>query len=74
MTGAPDDRPLAVLFAVTEDWYFRSHRRALAEVLIASGCRVALATRFNRHAAELAGARFRMHCRTVRAFTPSAAA
>jgi len=38
-----------ILFAVTEDWYFWSHRRALAAVLRSLGCRVAIATRFNQH-------------------------
>ncbi len=44
---------LSVLFAVTEDWYFWSHRRPLAEFLQRNGCIVTVATRFNRFEAHL---------------------
>jgi len=49
-----------VLFVVTEDWYFCSHRLPLALALIKAGCKVALATRVNRH-----GDRIRSHNITV---------
>lgn len=45
-----------VLFVVTEDWYFCSHRLPLALALIKAGCKVSLATRINRH-----GERIRSH-------------
>jgi glycosyltransferase involved in cell wall biosynthesis len=38
-----------ILFLVTEDWYFVSHRLYLAKAAIASGYRVALLTRVTRH-------------------------
>lgn len=38
-----------VLFVVTEDWYFVSHRLQLAERLIGAGYRVILASRFSGH-------------------------
>ncbi len=46
-------RRLKVLFAVTEDWYFWSHRKPLAGLLLESGCDVSIATRFNRHESQL---------------------
>lgn len=42
------EKPL-VLFVVTEDWYFVSHRLALAERIKAAGYRVAVATRFTQY-------------------------
>lgn len=44
---------LSVLFAVTEDWYFWSHRKPLAEFLKANDCTVTVATRFNRFETRL---------------------
>jgi len=44
----PGDSP-SVLFAVTEDWYFWSHRQPLAAYLQRKGCKISLATRFNKH-------------------------
>lgn len=44
MTGHP-----TLLFVVTEDWYFWTHRRHLAEASIAAGWRVALAANVARH-------------------------
>jgi glycosyltransferase involved in cell wall biosynthesis len=49
-----------VLFAVTEDWYFWSHRQRLALFLQSKGWDVSLATRFNRHADRCAELGF--HC------------
>src|SRR5690606_19077529 len=48
-----------LLFVVTEDWYFRSHRLALAKAAIAAGFDVAVATRIANHggAIEEAGVR-----------------
>lgn len=42
-----------LLFLVTEDWYFVSHRMSLARAAIASGFEVAVATRFGSHRAVL---------------------
>jgi len=47
------------MFAVTEDWYFWSHRKPLADVLAAGGCIVSIATRFGNYRAALADAGFR---------------
>lgn len=52
MVGAPRAEP-SVLFAVTEDWYFWSHRKPLAEFLQRQGCVVTVATRFNRFGQRL---------------------
>lgn len=40
-------------FLVTEDWYFVSHRLALAEAAIARGWRVVVATRVGAHAGAI---------------------
>jgi glycosyltransferase involved in cell wall biosynthesis len=57
MTGKPRCNP-SVLFAVTEDWYFWSHRKPLAEFLQHNGCAVTVATRFSRFEARLREAGF----------------
>jgi glycosyltransferase involved in cell wall biosynthesis len=44
----PKDRP-RLLFVVTEDWYFVSHRLPLALAALKAGFDVALATRVNQH-------------------------
>jgi glycosyltransferase involved in cell wall biosynthesis len=50
-----------VLFVVTEDWYFVSHRLALARVLQRDGFEVALASRFTVHRAPLEAEGIRCH-------------
>lgn len=45
-----------VLFLVTEDWYFCSHRLALAKALAAAGCEVAVACRVADHAKPIEAA------------------
>jgi len=42
-----------LLFVVTEDWYFVSHRLPLAVAALAAGYRVAVATRMKDHAAPI---------------------
>ncbi len=42
-----------ILFVVTEDWYFWSHRVDLARAACAAGYRVLLATRFTAHRARI---------------------
>lgn len=48
MAGAKLNHP-KILFLVTEDWYFFSHRLALARAARQAGYRVSVATRVNRH-------------------------
>jgi glycosyltransferase involved in cell wall biosynthesis len=45
-----------LLFLITEDWYFCSHRLALARAAIADGFRVSVATRVARHGDEIRAA------------------
>ena len=45
-----------LLFVVTEDWYFVSHRLPLATAALRAGFRVAVATRVQEHAAPIADA------------------
>lgn len=44
-----------ILFLVTEDWYFASHRLELAKALVEKGWRVLVATRVQKHGALLEG-------------------
>jgi glycosyltransferase involved in cell wall biosynthesis len=53
-----DDRPPAVLFAVTEDWYFWAHRKPLADYLHARGCDISVATRVKDFRSRLSAAGF----------------
>jgi len=46
----------SLCFVVTEDWYFHSHRFALARAAQAAGYAVTVATRCGRHADELRAA------------------
>jgi len=45
-----------LLFLVTEDWYFVSHRLELARAAVARGYRVVVATRVGRHGAAIRAA------------------
>ena len=45
-----------ILFVVTEDWYFWSHRVGVARAALAAGYRVALAARFGAHRARIEAA------------------
>lgn len=45
-----------LLFVVTEDWYFVSHRLPLATAAVRAGFRVAVATRVKGHAVPIVGA------------------
>ncbi len=47
------DTDKRVVFLVTEDWYFYSHRMPIARGLIKSGCEVVLLTRVNQHKARI---------------------
>ncbi|MCP5143941.1 MAG: glycosyltransferase family 4 protein [Gammaproteobacteria bacterium] len=45
-----------LLFVVTEDWYFRTHRLALAEAAVKAGYEVHVATRSRQYAAHIKAA------------------
>lgn len=47
-TDSPDGPP-RILFLVTEDWYFCSHRLPIARALRDAGCRIAVACRVADH-------------------------
>ncbi len=51
----PESRPI-LLFLVTEDWYFVSHRLALAKAGVAAGFRVVVACRVQNHGEQLRAA------------------
>jgi len=54
------NRPLA-LIVVTEDWYFCSHRLPLARALRDAGYDVSVATRLDRHEAQIRAEGFEIH-------------
>jgi glycosyltransferase involved in cell wall biosynthesis len=51
--AAPGDRPPKLLFLVTEDWYFCSHRLALGRAAVEAGYDVTVATRVRDHGDEI---------------------
>lgn len=53
-------RPPRLLFLVTEDWYFCSHRLPLARAARDAGYRVTVACRVDRHAAAIEKEGFRL--------------
>jgi glycosyltransferase involved in cell wall biosynthesis len=54
-------RRLKLLFLVTEDWYFCSHRLALARAARAAGFAVVVATRVRAHGDRIREAGFALH-------------
>ena len=42
-----------ILYLVTEDWYFRTHRFGIAKAALAAGYRVSVATQVSQHAQEI---------------------
>jgi glycosyltransferase involved in cell wall biosynthesis len=56
--AAPSAQP-KLLFVVTEDWYFCSHRLPLARAARDDGYEVLVATRIDRHAEQIRGEGFR---------------
>jgi glycosyltransferase involved in cell wall biosynthesis len=54
------ERPPKLLFLVTEDWYFCSHRLPLAVAARANGFEVVVATRVNRDGARITAAGLRL--------------
>jgi mannose/cellobiose epimerase-like protein (N-acyl-D-glucosamine 2-epimerase family) len=56
------DRPRArVIYLVTEDWYFISHRLPMARAARAAGFEVHVATRVDRHRAAIEAEGFHLH-------------
>lgn len=53
--------PPKLLYLVTEDWYFWSHRLPMARAARAAGFEVAVATRVDRHGAAIEAEGFRVH-------------
>lgn len=49
-----------ILFLVSEDWYFWSHRLAIAQAALENGLDVVVATRINQHADEIEKAGFKL--------------
>ncbi len=47
-----------VMFLITEDWYFLSHRQPLAQVCRDLGWEVVIATRVHRHGETIRGMGF----------------
>jgi mannose/cellobiose epimerase-like protein (N-acyl-D-glucosamine 2-epimerase family)/glycosyltransferase involved in cell wall biosynthesis len=56
-TGAPP----RVIYLVTEDWYFISHRLPMARAARAAGFEVHVATRVDRHGAPIEAEGFHLH-------------
>lgn len=56
MSAATPRRPPVVVFLVTEDWYFVSHRLPLVTAVVRAGGRAIVATRVERHRAAIEGA------------------
>jgi glycosyltransferase involved in cell wall biosynthesis len=54
----PQNRSLKLLFLVTEDWYFWSHRLALAREAQRNGYSVIVATRMHEHGQSILDERF----------------
>lgn len=55
-TPVPCSARGTLLFVVTEDWYFVSHRLPIAEAAARDGFRVVVATRVQRHGAQIVAA------------------
>ena len=53
-------RPPRLLYLVTEDWYFWSHRLPMARAARDAGFEVAVATRVNRHGSRIEAEGFRL--------------
>jgi mannose/cellobiose epimerase-like protein (N-acyl-D-glucosamine 2-epimerase family)/glycosyltransferase involved in cell wall biosynthesis len=58
--GRRGERP-AVIYLVTEDWYFVSHRLPMARAARAAGFEVHVATRIDRHGAAIEAEGFHLH-------------
>ena len=57
---------MKLIFVVTEDWYFVTHRLSIARAARTAGYHVAIASRFDAHEAELRAAGFELLPLTLR--------
>ena len=53
VTKSQPGKPIKILYLVTEDWYFLSHRLALAKACRERGWDVVVATRVSEYRAEI---------------------
>jgi mannose/cellobiose epimerase-like protein (N-acyl-D-glucosamine 2-epimerase family)/glycosyltransferase involved in cell wall biosynthesis len=60
-TAVSKKSPRRLVYLVTEDWYFISHRLPMARAARDAGFEVHVATRVNRHAAQIIAEGFRLH-------------
>jgi glycosyltransferase involved in cell wall biosynthesis len=60
VTNSRHSKPIRILFLTTEDWYFLSHRLALARACRERGWEVLVATRTNTQRAEIENEGFRV--------------
>jgi mannose/cellobiose epimerase-like protein (N-acyl-D-glucosamine 2-epimerase family)/glycosyltransferase involved in cell wall biosynthesis len=59
--GAPDKAPPRLIYLVTEDWYFISHRLPMARAARDAGFEVHVATRVDRQGVAIAAEGFHLH-------------
>lgn len=62
----PSEPPPVLIYLVTEDWYFVSHRLPMATAARDAGYEVHVATNVNKHGAEIAALGFHLHPLTWR--------
>src|SRR5688572_23924755 len=55
-----EDRPPKILYLVTEDWYFCSHRLPIARAARDAGAEIVVATRVRDHRAAIEDEGFRL--------------
>lgn len=61
MASAPNSRPTRLVYLVTEDWYFLSHRLPMAREAKRAGYEVHVVTHVNKGAAAIAAEGFALH-------------
>jgi mannose/cellobiose epimerase-like protein (N-acyl-D-glucosamine 2-epimerase family)/glycosyltransferase involved in cell wall biosynthesis len=61
LPAAISDRKPRVIYLVTEDWYFMSHRLPMARAARDAGFEVHVATRVDRHGAAITAEGFQLH-------------
>ncbi len=61
LSGAPVEPAPRLVYLVTEDWYFISHRLPMARAARDAGFEVHVATRVDRHAAQIDAEGFHLH-------------
>src|SRR5207248_3817581 len=60
-TASGRDSMSKLVYLVTEDWYFWSHRLPMARAALAAGFDVGVATRVEAHGERIRGAGFALH-------------